>query len=68
MAPAGTPDDHPKLNAAINEGLKSPENQASIAPGSAPSSNPGSPAEFAAFIADSTQVVGVAKAANVRID
>ena len=69
VAPAGTPDVIVnKLNAAINEGLKSPEMQASLAKiGSEPTI--GSPQDFAALIAAETQKwATVIKAAGIKVD
>jgi tripartite-type tricarboxylate transporter receptor subunit TctC len=69
VAPAGTPDPIIRLlNATINEGLRTPEMQASIRNLGA-ISNPVSPAEFAAFIAaEGRKWSTVAKAANVHVD
>ncbi len=69
VAPAGTPQPIiARLNAVINEGLRTPEMQASIRSlGAVP--NPVSPAEFGAFIAaEERKWSAVAKAANVHID
>src|SRR5271169_5744301 len=68
-APAGTPDAIiARLNAAINEGLRAPDMQASIARLGAVAV-PGPPAEFATFIAaQKRKWAAVAKAANIRID
>jgi tripartite-type tricarboxylate transporter receptor subunit TctC len=69
VAPAGTPEPIiARLNAAINEGLGSPEMQAGIHNlGAMPA--PGSPAEFGDFIAAETRKwSAVAKAANVHVD
>jgi tripartite-type tricarboxylate transporter receptor subunit TctC len=68
-APAGTPMSIiQKLNAALNEGLASPEIQKTIkALGS--EAKPNSPAEFAAYIAaQHKKWVEVGKAANVKIN
>src|SRR5262249_44814817 len=52
LAPPGTPADVvAKLNAALNEGLRSPEAQASLLKLSA-LTKPGSPRDFATFMAD----------------
>jgi tripartite-type tricarboxylate transporter receptor subunit TctC len=57
-----------KLNAAINEGLKTPEMQDTITKLGAVSGS-GAPAEFGAFIEkEFRKWEGVAKAANIRID
>jgi tripartite-type tricarboxylate transporter receptor subunit TctC len=68
-APAGTPEAIvARLNAAINEGLRAPEMQATIAKLGAVV-EPVSPADFAAFIAaQERKWRSVAKAANIRID
>ena len=69
VAPAGTPEVIVnKLNAAINEGLKSPEMQASLAKiGLEPTIT--SPQDFAAFIAAETQRwAAVVKAAGIKVD
>jgi tripartite-type tricarboxylate transporter receptor subunit TctC len=68
-APAGTPDAIiARLNAAINEGLRAPEMQGSITRLGAVAV-PGTPAEFAAFIAaQERKWAAVAKAAHIRID
>ena len=69
LAPAGTPDSIvDKLNAAINEGLKSLDMQASLEKiGLEPT--PMSPQEFAAFIAAETQKwAAVVKAAGIKIE
>jgi tripartite-type tricarboxylate transporter receptor subunit TctC len=69
VAPAGTP--APViglLNATINDGLRTPEMQATIRTLGAVS-EPGTPAEFGAFIAaEERKWAAVAKAANVHID
>src|SRR5262249_57702848 len=69
VAPAGTPPSIiSRLNATINEGLRTPEMQASIRNLGAVS-DPVSPAEFSAFIAaEGRKWSTVAKAANVHID
>jgi tripartite-type tricarboxylate transporter receptor subunit TctC len=69
VAPAGTPKAIVNLlNATINEGLKSKENQETIARIGAVS-NLGSPEEFAAFIAaQHRKWLDVAKTAHVKID
>jgi tripartite-type tricarboxylate transporter receptor subunit TctC len=69
VAPAGTPSDIIALLAAtIGEALRSSEMQETIARLGAVSP-PGSPQEFAAFIAAQNQKwTEVAKAANVRVD
>jgi len=69
VAPAGTPDDIvSKLSAAINEGLKSPDMQASLAKiGLEPTPIP--PHAFAAFIAAETQRwATVVKEAGIKVD
>jgi len=68
-APAGTPDSIiKKLNAAINEGMATPEMQKTITSlGS--ESKPNTPAEFAAYIAAQHQKwVDVGKAAGVKVN
>src|ERR1700733_10983168 len=69
VAPNGTPKASVDLlNATLNEGLKSNENQELIARIGAVS-NLGSPEDFSAFIAaQHRKWVAVAQAANVRID
>jgi tripartite-type tricarboxylate transporter receptor subunit TctC len=69
VAPAGTPKTIVNLlNATINEGLKSTDNQELIARLGAVS-NLGSPEDFSAFIAaQHRKWVDVATAANVKID
>lgn len=69
LAPAGTPADIVnRLNATINEDLKSAETQANVTRLGAVSV-PGSPADFAAFIAaEGRKWSAVAKAANIKID
>jgi tripartite-type tricarboxylate transporter receptor subunit TctC len=69
VAPAGTPEPIIRLlNVTINEGLRTPEIQASIRNLGAVS-DPVSPAEFGAFIAaEGRKWSTVAKAANVHID
>src|SRR5215470_14818843 len=69
VAPAGTPPSIiSRLNATINEGLRTPEMQASIRNLGAVS-DPVSAAEFSAFIAaEGRKWSAVAKAANVHID
>jgi tripartite-type tricarboxylate transporter receptor subunit TctC len=69
VAPAGTPDAIIRLlNATINEGLRTPDMQASIHQLGA-ISNPATPEEFGAFIAaEGRKWAAVAKAANVHID
>jgi tripartite-type tricarboxylate transporter receptor subunit TctC len=69
VAPAGTPQPIiARLNAVINEGLRTPEMQASIRNlGAVPT--PVSPTEFGAFIAaEEHKWSAVARAANVHID
>jgi tripartite-type tricarboxylate transporter receptor subunit TctC len=69
LAPAGTPADVVnKLNAAINEGLKSAAMQASLRKlGAEPKS--ASPQEFAAFLtAEAQKWSSVAQVANVKAD
>jgi tripartite-type tricarboxylate transporter receptor subunit TctC len=67
VAPAGTPDQIVRtLNAAINEGLKTPETQAKIARFGAVS-NPGSPEDFASLIfAHGKHWAEIAKSTGVR--
>jgi tripartite-type tricarboxylate transporter receptor subunit TctC len=69
VAPAGVPEPViALLNAAINDGLRAPDMQASIRNLGAVAA-PGSPAEFGAFIAAETQKwAAVATAANVHVD
>jgi tripartite-type tricarboxylate transporter receptor subunit TctC len=69
VAPAGTPEAIiRRLNTIINEGLRSPEMQASITNLGAVS-NPVTAAEFGAYIAaEGRKWSAVAKAANVHID
>jgi tripartite-type tricarboxylate transporter receptor subunit TctC len=69
VAPAGTPAPViDLLNAAINDGLRTPEMQATIRTLGAVS-EPGSPSEFGAFIAaEERKWSAVAKAANVHLD
>ena len=69
VAPAGTPAPVVNLlNAAINDGLRTPEMQATIRTLGAVS-EPGTPAEFGAFIAaEERKWAAVARAANVHID
>jgi tripartite-type tricarboxylate transporter receptor subunit TctC len=69
VAPAGTPEPViALLNATINEGLRTPEMQANIRKLGAVS-EPGTPAEFGAFIAaEERKWTAVAKAANVHLD
>ncbi len=68
-APAGTPASIvQKLNAAINEGLATPEMQKTIA-NLGSEAKPNSPAEFAAYIAaQHKKWVEVGKAANVQVN
>src|SRR5262249_14279374 len=69
VAPAGTPDGIvSKLNAAINDGLKSPDMQASLATvGLEPS--PMATHTFAAFIAAETQRgAAIVKEAGIKVD
>ena len=69
VAPAGTPAAIVStLNAAMNEGLKTPEMQATIGRLGAVSV-PGSPADFAAFIAaEHNKWKDVAQSANIKLD
>ena len=69
VAPAGTPEPIVGLlNATINEGLRTREMQASIRNLGAVS-DPGSPAEFGAFIAAERRKWSMAaKAANVHLE
>jgi len=69
VAPARTPEAIVnRLNAAINEGLRTEEMQSTIARLGAVT-NPGTPAEFGAFIAAQVgKWTAVGKAANVKID
>jgi len=69
VAPAGTPDTVvTRLNAAVNAGLGTPQMQAALARlGAAP--RPGTPAEFAAFIAAETpKWAAVVKAAHISVE
>jgi tripartite-type tricarboxylate transporter receptor subunit TctC len=69
VAPAGTPPDIvKKLNAALNEGMATPEMQKTVSTlGS--ESKPNTPEEFAAFIAAQNKIwIEVGKAAGVKID
>jgi len=69
VAPAGTPESIVnKLNAAINEGLKSPDMQASLAK-IGMESTIGAPQVLAALIAAETQKwTALVKAANIKLD
>jgi tripartite-type tricarboxylate transporter receptor subunit TctC len=69
VAPAGTPEPVVAvLNAAINDGLRSPDMQAGIRNLGAVAA-PESPTEFGAFIAAETRKwTAAAKAANVHVD
>jgi tripartite-type tricarboxylate transporter receptor subunit TctC len=69
VAPAGTPAAIiEKLNAAINDGLTSPEAAAAFAKLGA-EVKPGSPKDFAAFLAAETQKwTQVATAANIKLE
>jgi tripartite-type tricarboxylate transporter receptor subunit TctC len=69
VAPAGvSPAIVAKLNAAINDSLKSPEVMATLAKLSV-DIKPGTPAEFGAFLAKEREKwQGVAKAAHIQID
>jgi tripartite-type tricarboxylate transporter receptor subunit TctC len=69
MAPAGTPTAVvTRLNAAINQGLNSPEIGATLARLSA-EAKIGSPQDFAVFIAEETQKWGaIVKSSGVRLD
>jgi tripartite-type tricarboxylate transporter receptor subunit TctC len=69
VAPAGTPAPVVSLlNTTINEGLRTPENKDAIAHLGA-ISNPGSPEDFAAFIAaQHRKWLQVAKSAHISID
>ncbi len=69
MAPAGTPADIvAKLNAAINQGLNSPDIGSTLAKLSA-QTKIGSPLDFAAFLAEETQKWGaIVKSSGVRLD
>jgi tripartite-type tricarboxylate transporter receptor subunit TctC len=69
VAPAGIPEPVVALlNAAVNDGLRTPQMQESIRNLGAVAA-PGSPAEFSAFIAAETRKwAAVAKAANVHVD
>jgi tripartite-type tricarboxylate transporter receptor subunit TctC len=69
LVPAGTPPEIvDRLNAAINQGLKSPGMNSNLERlGAEP--NPGSPQDFAAFIADETTKWGtIIKASGVKLD
>ncbi len=69
VAPAGTPASIiAKLNAAMNEGMQAPDIQAKIT-SLGTEAKPGSPADFAAFIAaQHRKWTEVGKAAGVKID
>ncbi len=69
VAPAGTPASIiAKLNSAMNEGMQAPDIQAKIT-SLGTEARPGSPADFAAFIAaQHRKWVEVGKAAGVKID
>jgi tripartite-type tricarboxylate transporter receptor subunit TctC len=69
VAPAGTPATIVlKLNAAINESLKAPDVQAALA-NLAVDVRPGSPDDFASFLAEERDKWGaVVKAARIQID
>jgi tripartite-type tricarboxylate transporter receptor subunit TctC len=69
VAPAGTPGSIiAKLNAAINEGMATPEMQRTIT-GLGSESRPNSPAEFAAFIAaQNRKWINVGQAAGVKVN
>jgi tripartite-type tricarboxylate transporter receptor subunit TctC len=67
MVPAGTPADIvAKLNAAINTGMKTPEMQARLKQIAA-QANPGTPQDFAAFIAaERPKWAAMAKLSNLK--
>ena len=69
LAPAGTPGAYvEKLNAAINAGLKSPDMQARLK-ALAAQTKPGTPQEFAAFIAaERPKWVAMAKLSNLKAE
>jgi tripartite-type tricarboxylate transporter receptor subunit TctC len=69
LAPAGTPPEIvDRLNAAINQGLKSPAMNSNLGRLGA-QANAGSPQDFAAFIADETTKWGaIIKASGVKLD
>ncbi len=69
MVPAGTPTEIVrKLNAAINQGLKSPDMNSTLARLGA-EAKVGSPQDFAAFIAEETQKWGaIVKSSGVKLD
>jgi tripartite-type tricarboxylate transporter receptor subunit TctC len=69
LAPVGTPPDIVgKLNATINAGLGSAEMKASLAKFQV-EAKPGSPQDFAAFLAAETKKwADVAKAANIKVE
>ena len=69
LVPAGTsPEVVDRLNAAINQGLKSPEMNSTLGRLGA-EANAGSPRDFAAFIADETRKWGaIVKSAGVKLD
>jgi tripartite-type tricarboxylate transporter receptor subunit TctC len=69
VAPVGTPAAIvDKLNTALNDSLTSPEAMAAFAKLGA-EVKPGSPKDFAAFLAAETQKwTQVAKAANIKLD
>lgn len=69
VAPAGTPAPIvERLNRLLNEGLQTPEIKASLTKAGT-EVNPGSPADFAAYVAEQhKRWVEVGKAANVHLD
>jgi tripartite-type tricarboxylate transporter receptor subunit TctC len=68
VAPAGTPPEHvAKVNAAINEALKSPAMKQSLAKFNV-EPNIGSPAEFRDFLAaEAHKWAGIVKATNIKV-
>ena len=69
LAPAGTPPELvAKVNAAINEGLKSPEMKQSLAKFNV-EPNIASPQEFSAFLAaEARKWSDVVKATNIKVE
>ena len=69
VAPAGTPPEFvAKVNAAINEGLRSPAMKQSLAKFNV-EPNIGSPQEFSAFLASEARKWGdIVKATNIKIE
>jgi tripartite-type tricarboxylate transporter receptor subunit TctC len=69
VAPAGTPPEFvAKVNAAINEGLKSPAMKQSLAKFNV-EPNIGSPAEFTEFLAaEARKWAEIVKATNIKVE